>query len=62
MSERELLTTKQVLEKLQISRQTLWKLVNAGKIQQIKFGYKTARYNLADVEAYIQSHEKPATS
>lgn len=57
--ENELLTTKEVLARLKLSRQTLANMVKAGKIPQTKFGHRTVRYKAADIDRYLADHATP---
>jgi len=54
MKER-LLTEKQTLKYLSISKYTLYNLVNAGDIKKVIMGPKTTRYDKNDLDAFIHN-------
>ncbi|MCX8050896.1 MAG: helix-turn-helix domain-containing protein [Chlorobi bacterium] len=50
-----LLTTKQVCERLRISRTTLWRLVRRGVLRPVPLPIRDLRFNPKDIEVYEQS-------
>ncbi len=51
----ELLTSRQVAEKLSVSVRTLWRLVATGKFPQpIRYNRKLVRWKNSDVMRYIE--------
>lgn len=55
MSE-QLMTVEQVADKLQISRLTLYSLINTGKITAVKFG-RILRFQVAEIERFIEDSQ-----
>ena len=60
----KIITTKKACEMLEISRFTLYKYVKEGKIKSLNFGERTVRYDMDDIQRFIdgsrtggQSHE-----
>jgi excisionase family DNA binding protein len=59
MDER-LLTSEEVQDKLQISRHTLYRLIDAGELTAIKLGPKLLRFQESEVKNFIEkSQTKP---
>jgi excisionase family DNA binding protein len=54
--EDKLLTVKDVMKKLQISRQTLYNHTKEGKIKSVKIG-SLVRYEESEVSRFIQSQQ-----
>jgi len=52
-----MLTTRQVLEILNISRATLYRYMDQGKIRAYKYG-RDLRFKEEDIKAFIEAHEK----
>ena len=52
-----MLTTKQVLEMLNISRATLYRFMERGELKVYKFG-AALRFKESDIKAFIEAHEK----
>ncbi len=52
-----MLTTRQVLEILNISRATLYRYMEQGKIRVYKYG-RDLRFKESDIKAFIEAHEK----
>lgn len=46
---KELLTPKEMMEELGISRSTLWRMVQSGKIEQINITSRIVRYRASDI-------------
>lgn len=46
---KELLTPKEIMEALGISRSTLWRMVQSGKIEQINITSRIVRYRASDI-------------
>lgn len=46
---KELLTPKEMMEALGISRSTLWRMVQSGKIEQINITSRIVRYRASDI-------------
>ena len=55
--ERRLLTRVQVAEMLAISVRQVWTLTNCGAIPSLRIG-RSVRYDLRDVEAFIESRKR----
>jgi excisionase family DNA binding protein len=55
MKNDELMTLKEVMDYLKISRSTVFRLMDAGKLTSIKLGYRTIRFKRSEVEALIDS-------
>lgn len=49
----ELLTFKEVMDYLKVSRTTIYDWLNAGKIKAYKIG-KSVRFKRSDIEAFIK--------
>lgn len=59
MDER-LLTSEEVQDKLQISRHTLYRLIETGELTAIKLGPKLLRFKESEVKNFIEkSQTKP---
>lgn len=59
MDER-LLTSEEVQDKLQISRHTLYRLIETGELTAIKLGPKLLRFQESEVKNFIEkSQTKP---
>lgn len=55
----KLLSRKDVLNKLQISRTTLWRLINKGILPEgIKLSKRTIRWKESIIQEYIEKHTK----
>lgn len=52
----ELLTELEALEKLKISRQTIYSWRKQGKLPFVSFGTKAVRYRVSDIEKLIKDH------
>jgi excisionase family DNA binding protein len=48
-----LLTAADVAERLQISREQVYRLVDRGELRSVPLGKQTRRFRPADVEAFI---------
>ncbi len=53
----DLLKTDEVLEILRISRSTLYRLTQAGKIGRISIGPKAVRYRREEIERFLKESE-----
>ncbi len=53
-----MLTTKEVLEILRISRSTLYRYMEQGQLKAYKFGGKDLKFKESDIKAFIEAHEK----
>ena len=53
MQEKLLLTPKETQELLGISATTLWRMVQAGTIKQVRLASRVTRYRTADIMAII---------
>ena len=51
-----LLTPNQVCQQLAISRMTLWRYVQQGRIPEIRLGARSVRYRASDIETLINRH------
>lgn len=49
----QLLTRREVMELLNISRATLYRLEVAGDLVPISIGRKSMRYRMSDIEAFL---------
>ena len=58
-SPEKLLTAKDVMARLNVSRTTLWRLVKNREVDAIRIG-KQLRFERRDIEAYIRKHTVPA--
>lgn len=58
MQKENLLTTKQVSERLQLKIQTVQKYIRDGKINAIKFGDKVYRVSEMDLMKFITEQKK----
>lgn len=56
---KEVLTEKEASEFLHISRTTLWKLRDSGKLSFVRIGNKV-RYRRRDLDEYLESQLRPA--
>jgi excisionase family DNA binding protein len=54
-----LLTVAQCCELLQVSRQTLYRLINSGELEPVRVG-RHPRFVPADLRAYLERHRKMA--
>lgn len=57
MDTKQLLTIKEVMRRLQISRVTLYNLTKDGKIKSVKIG-AAVRYQESDIEDFITEAKK----
>lgn len=57
LREMSLLTVAMALDYLHISRQTLYKLINAGEIVPVKIGKRTL-FKKEDIDRFIDGHQK----
>lgn len=53
----KMLTTKQVMEILSVSRTTLYRVVKNRQLKAYKFG-RSLRFKEEDIKAFIEAHEK----
>lgn len=53
--EQRLFNEKQTMKYLNISRATLLKVVESGKLPRIAISAKTKRYDVNDLDAYIEN-------
>jgi excisionase family DNA binding protein len=53
----QLLTIAQCCELLQVSKQTLYRLINSGELAPIRVGERS-RFAPADVRAYLERHRE----
>jgi len=51
---RRLLTAKEACRYLSISDRTLWSMVDSGRLKCVRFGLRNIRYDIADLDAFIQ--------
>jgi len=58
-SPEKLLTAKDVMARLNVSRTTLWRLVKNREVDAIRIG-KQLRFERRDIEAYIRKRTVPA--
>jgi len=58
-SPEKLLTAKDVMARLNVSRTTLWRLVKNREVDTIRIG-KQLRFERRDIEAYIRKRTVPA--
>ncbi|MNU10194.1 Helix-turn-helix domain protein [compost metagenome] len=56
MAPENLLTVQQVMEKLQLSRATIYRLIDQGKLVPRKIG-KSVRFIESDVDAFIRQDQ-----
>jgi excisionase family DNA binding protein len=56
----KLMTVKDVLDRLNISRTTLWRLVKNREIDSIHVGKKKVLFERRDIEKYIRKRTVPA--
>jgi len=52
----DLLTKKDIREKLGVSNQTIWRWHKAGKLPEVRFSRKNIRYRPEDVQKLIEEH------
>ena len=52
-----LLTDKQTAEYLGIGKSTLWKYVASGDIKVVKLGHRSTRFDINDIDQYIESRK-----
>ena len=56
-----LLATKPAAQYLGVSERTLWTLANSGALPSVRFGFgtrKSVRYDLDDLDRWIEAHKK----
>jgi excisionase family DNA binding protein len=51
-----LLNSLQAAKALAISPRTLWSLTRSGQIAHVRIGRRIIRYQLSDLEAFLQDH------
>lgn len=49
-----LLTVKEVMERLKVSRATLYRFIDQGRLNPLKMGEKAVRFRETDIDAFIQ--------
>lgn len=54
----KMLTTKEVLVILRISRSTLYRYLERGELKVYKFGGKDLKFKESEIKAFIEAHEK----
>ena len=59
--ETQLLTVKEVAEKLRITRPTLHRLTKSGGLKSIKVGTRV-RYDSADIQAFLEDQKREGKS
>jgi excisionase family DNA binding protein len=56
----KMLTTRQVCEILNVTRQTLWKIRKRGHLKARRYG-RTLRWPVAELELFLRRHMRPAS-
>jgi len=54
--EKELLTIQEVADRFSVSRRTVYRLINDGKLSTIKISPKHVRISTLEVESYIKKN------
>jgi len=54
----EMLTVKEVMAFLKVSRSKIYRLIDAGALKPYKIGERGTRFKRSDVEAYVRSQEQ----
>lgn len=54
----ELLTTAQVAELLQVSKQTIWRATKEGRLRPTRLSSQVIRYSREDIDAWIEAGKR----
>ena len=57
----DLLTPREAMEYLRVSRSKFWRMRTSGQISAVKFGEKLYRYHKADLDALITKSSRLST-
>jgi excisionase family DNA binding protein len=57
-SEQQLLTVRQVAERLQYSRTWTWQLITSGQLRSLKLGPRSRRIREEDLDRFIRERQR----